>query len=357
MDAKLEGIDIVVIGGGPAGCYAAKTIAERGMRTLIVEEHGTIGLPKHCTGWLIGAKFTDEIVDLIKDHVSFQELNGLVRRDVKSGDIIEEVSDIGGYFMDRHMFDKEIARLAIEAGAELMLNTRAVDLMKEDGRVVGVKTNRIPEIESKVVVCADGVYSINKGFARKQLIKEDKDVYSYYKGIQVELAGVSNVNPGWIEVFETPDPTFVGRKSITLWQHSKSKTYTTFPTVKDFESIKLKDDNFLSKKLKNAFPVQKVGYMNRYYMGKFLDEVVGDGIVFIGDASGNSGTIHSMIQGYYAGKIAVRAVEEKDINILSEYKDILKNSDIYKIPYCWNNAAEFYGTYKNCLYKFNEIEV
>ena len=97
--------------------------------------------------------------------------------------------------------------------------------------------------------------------------------------------------------------------------------------------------------------------MNRYYMGKFLDEVVGDGIVFIGDASGNSGTIHSMIQGYYAGKIAVRAVEEKDINILSEYKDILKNSDIYKIPYCWNNAAEFYGTYKNCLYKFNEIEV
>ena len=92
-------------------------------------------------------------------------------------------------------------------------------------------------------------------------------------------------------------------------------------------------------------------------MGKFLDEVAGDGIVYIGDASGNSGTIHSMISGYYAGKVAVRAVKEKDINILFEYADILKNSDIYKSPYCWRQVIEFYGSYKNCLNKFNEIEV
>ena len=61
--------------------------------------------------------------------------------------------------------------------------------------------------------------------------------------------------------------------------------------------------------------------------------------------------------GCYAGRVAVRAVEEKDINILSEYKDILKNSDIYKTPYCWRQVIEFYGSYKNCLYKFKEIEV
>lgn len=356
MDAKLEGFDVVVIGGGPAGCYAAKTIAERGLRTLILEEHGTIGIPRHCTGWLIGAKFTYEIVDSIKDHVSFQQLNGFVRRDVKSGDIIEEVSDIGGYFMDRHTFDKEIARLAIEADAELMLHTRAVDLIKEDGRVIGVKTNRIPEIKAKVIICADGIYSIHKGFARKQFITEEKEAFSYYKAIQFELANVSNVNPGWIEIFEASDPTLVGRRT-TLWHHSQSKTYTTFATVDDFESVKSRDDNMLSKKLKKAFPVQKVGYMNRNYMGKFLDEVVGAGIVFVGDASGNSGTIHSMISGYYAGKVAVRAVKEQDINILFEYKDILKNSDIYKAPYCWRQVDEFYGSYQNCLYKFKDIEV
>jgi len=38
---------------------------------------------------------------------------------MKSGDVIEEVSHIDGYFVDRHTFDKEIARLAIEAGQSL----------------------------------------------------------------------------------------------------------------------------------------------------------------------------------------------------------------------------------------------
>jgi len=354
MDRKIESCDIVVIGGGPAGCYAAKTTAERGLRTLVLEQHGTIGLPRHCTGWLIGAKFTQGIVDKIKDHVPFQKLNGCVRRDVKSGDIIEKVSDIGGYFVDRHTFDKEIARLAIESGAELMLNARVVDLIKEDGRVVGVASNRIPEIRAKVVICADGLYSINNGFARTELIREEKEEFSYYNGVQLELANVTDSNPGWIEIFETSDRT-LGRR--TLWHHSQSKTYTTFTTIEDFESIKLRDDNILSKKLKRAFPVQIVGYMNRNYMGKFLDEVVGTGILFAGDASGNSGTIHGMISGQYAGEVAVRAVKDHNIEILFEYKNILRNSDIYKAPYCWRQVVEVYGSYKNCLDKFNDIEV
>jgi len=357
MDAKVEGFDVVVIGGGPAGCYAAKTTAEHGLRTLIIEEHATIGSPRHCTGWLIGAKFAHEIVEKTKAHVSFQKLNGLARRDIKSGEILEEVSNIagGGYFMDRHMFDKEIARLAIEAGADLMLNTRVVDLIKEEGRIIGVRSNRIPEIKAKVVICADGILSINNGFARKQLITEEKEAYVYYKGVQLELANVSDVNPGWIEIFETPDPEFIRR--TTLWHYSISKTMTTFATLDDFESFKLRDDNFLSKKIKRAFPVQIVGYMNRNYMGKFLDEVVGKGILFVGDASGNSGTIHGMISGYYAGEVAARAVKEHNIEILFEYKSILKNSDIYKSPYFWRQVGEFYGSYKNCLLKFNEIEV
>jgi len=42
MNRKIEYYEVVVIGGGPAGCYAAKTTAERGVRTLILEQHGTI---------------------------------------------------------------------------------------------------------------------------------------------------------------------------------------------------------------------------------------------------------------------------------------------------------------------------
>jgi len=69
------------------------------------------------------------------------------------------------------------------------------------------------------------------------------------------------------------------------------------------------------------------------------------------------GTIHSMISGYYAGEVAVRAIKDHNIEILFEFKNILKNSDIYKAPYCWRQVDKFYGSYKNCLHKFNNIEV
>ncbi|MFC1885638.1 hypothetical protein ACFLZM_01075 [Thermodesulfobacteriota bacterium] len=111
---------------------------------------------------------------------------------------------------------------------------------------------------------------------------------------------------GWIEKYESSDLNFVVGKK-TLWQHSKRTCHITFPTLRDFEEIKLRDDNILSKKLKNAYPIHKTGYIMRTHMGKFLDDVVGAGILFVGDSSGNSGTIHGMISGYYAGKTAAKA--------------------------------------------------
>lgn len=46
-------LDVVIVGGGPVGCYAAAGLARRGYRVLVIEEHPHIGLPARCTG-LIG---------------------------------------------------------------------------------------------------------------------------------------------------------------------------------------------------------------------------------------------------------------------------------------------------------------
>ena len=45
-------VDVLVIGGGPGGLVAAEGFARRGLRTLLCEEHDTIGTPVHCTGIL-----------------------------------------------------------------------------------------------------------------------------------------------------------------------------------------------------------------------------------------------------------------------------------------------------------------
>src|SRR4051812_1386875 len=43
-------VDVLVIGAGPGGLYAAGTLARRGHRVLVCEEHAAIGDPVHCTG-------------------------------------------------------------------------------------------------------------------------------------------------------------------------------------------------------------------------------------------------------------------------------------------------------------------
>lgn len=54
--------DIVIIGAGPAGLWAAKTAADAGLDVVILEENNVVGLPKHCSGWLLGCgDFTEQV--------------------------------------------------------------------------------------------------------------------------------------------------------------------------------------------------------------------------------------------------------------------------------------------------------
>ena len=63
------GYDVIVVGAGPAGCCAAWTAASEGARTLILEEHTSIGIPRHCSGFLSGSSFTEKLLDRIDTQV------------------------------------------------------------------------------------------------------------------------------------------------------------------------------------------------------------------------------------------------------------------------------------------------
>ena len=61
--------DVVVVGAGPAGCLAVKYAAKNGAKTLIIEEHASIGSPVQCAGLLSTSAKSFWIADFTRpDH-------------------------------------------------------------------------------------------------------------------------------------------------------------------------------------------------------------------------------------------------------------------------------------------------
>ena len=85
--------------------------------------------------------------------------------------------------------------------------------------------------------------------------------------------------------------------------------------------------------------------------------MVREGALFVGEAAGGSGIVHGMITGLYAAKVAKRAIKENNLMILRDYEEVLRDSDIYRNPFCYRHIKEVYGSYAKWLEMSKEIKL
>ena len=152
--------DVVVVGAGPAGSMAAKYAAKQGARTLLVEEHGQIGSPVSCTG-LISRKALEECELPESDNYVNRKIKGAFVYAPDGRSILLDGRRTMAYVVERKIVDREMARLAVEAGAAVSINTHAERFRRIPGGLAldisgpeGTAT-----VTTGVLIGADGVKS------------------------------------------------------------------------------------------------------------------------------------------------------------------------------------------------------
>jgi digeranylgeranylglycerophospholipid reductase len=157
--------DVIVVGGGPAGATTARYAAQAGLRVLIVDKKSELGTPVQCSG-AVSANALHECEVPFDDEFISEPIYGFLTYSNSGEQIRLDYRDYGrheplGYVVDRKRFDRYLSKMAIAAGSELWLKTRAIELDHIDGRAA-LRIDRFGRQETltaKVVVGADGVMS------------------------------------------------------------------------------------------------------------------------------------------------------------------------------------------------------
>ncbi|MDP3066200.1 MAG: NAD(P)/FAD-dependent oxidoreductase [Methanobacteriaceae archaeon] len=146
----MKDYDVAVVGAGPVGSTYARYMAEKGFSVAILEKKKKVGVPLQCAGLL--GKRIKKVNKLPSEFI----MNKVYGADIHSpSDIVLKVDkkEPEAYVIDRVAYDEYLSEIALESGAELLLNHRVEDVDLQKGEV-HVKNRG--KISAKVIVGADG---------------------------------------------------------------------------------------------------------------------------------------------------------------------------------------------------------
>jgi geranylgeranyl reductase family protein len=146
-------MDVVIVGGGPAGLLVAARCAQAGLDVLLCEEHPVVGQPVHCTGVISLeaanlAKVPDEIVLKRLTRARLHSPAGESCEIAWEGEAYEQILAI-----DRAAFDRGLATQAVEAGAIVRTAMRVTDVIPEEDGVVVIAGAEFVWARACVLAC------------------------------------------------------------------------------------------------------------------------------------------------------------------------------------------------------------
>lgn len=144
-------MEIVIVGAGPVGCYAAQLLLRYGIKAKLIEEHREVGKPVQCAGIVSKQVFEDTVGEIPKSSI-INQINGAFFFYRKDNFSLKREGV--ALVIDREKFDKELSQ-----GLDIEFGTRLLSLERDrEGKGYLLKTNN-GELKAEVVIGADGVKS------------------------------------------------------------------------------------------------------------------------------------------------------------------------------------------------------
>jgi electron transfer flavoprotein-quinone oxidoreductase len=354
--------DVAIVGAGPAGISAACVLADKGIKTIVLER-GEYAGAKNLSG---GVLYGHDLARIIPD---FTEKKCPMERNIVESRIWY-LSEGGGYSLSyrdkafeserkgnvftvgRARFDRWFAEQASQKGAMVVCATVVTDLIRDEkGHVQGVRTDRPDgDLKAKVVLLADGINSplaVKTGFrpepspahvalAVKEVIEMPEEVIdqrfntSPGHGVTIEILGSITSGMNGVAALYT------NRKSLSLcigagladFSHKKLKPYDLLE--------RLKTHPMVATLIKGGKPSEYTAHWLAEGGYDNLPKLYGDGYLIAGDSAMLFNALHregsnlAMVSGAFAAETIVEAFRKKDFSRLSlkAYEARLKRSFI-----------------------------
>lgn len=381
-----ERFDAIVVGAGPAGIAAARTMAEAGL-SVVVLERGQFPGAKNVWGGILYREPTEAMAPGFEDEAPLERpiveqrylmltKSAMMGATFRSEHLAQP--PYNAYSVLRSPFDQWFASKAEEAGAEVYSEFTVVDLLWEDGAVVGVTTGGADgELLARCVVIADGANSllgqrlglhrewepIEQALVAKELIAlpartiEDRFALPAGLGTALEIFGESTAGLlGYGFIYTNKESLSIGTGALL---HDLIETgrnvndmLDTFkahpaiaPLIADGETLEY-----------SAHLIPEAGY-------KRLPRLFADGAVVVGDAAqlinplNREGANLAMLSGQLAAQAIVEAKARNDFSAmsLSRYRELLDESVVMKDLHKIRNVTEFAHARPHLLGEYPEL--
>ena len=335
--ANVKKCDVAIVGAGPAGLGAAITCAKAGLDVVVFERLPNRKLSHHTDGGVMFSFPGMTSMNIDENTVAFPELDISINANFtkKCGQLglmgpdgLSTRNDfpkgIEGWAGNKDGLVESLIHEAEEQGAKFWFNAKVSDVLREGDRISGVKLESGEEIQSGVVITADGVFAKISEKAGMQISHDDLwygSVLAFeYDNTEDLPGGLYYLNGNMLPGEDMPDA--FGGIAITDVIHvliaffSRKKFYPAEKPMDHYVQKMLEYDMRIKKILGNTLEVVQPMMLTgcRAVMReKSNKNPVGNGIISVGDAwvdDGEIGNIPALANGVWAGRTIIEAAKK-----------------------------------------------